>query len=247
MMAADDLAPLLAKQPPATVGFRQGRIIAWNPITAENVIDVAGSLMTDLPILNTAEAGLLAPGDVVGIEVVGSGGAQTWYIKGRITIPNTPQAGSALSAWAARGKLAKADDFVEFSGTTFAAPSDGLGPTITDFLVGNSGQALLFISAELNTPDSSLAQSGTKPCFMGFDLSGPTNLAPDISRSLEINFGWSMPSGASMAAGITSSPTKMVPLTGLAPGTYTIDARYRAGGTGGNAGAALRSLFAVPI
>ena len=98
----EDLAPLLAQQPSGSVGFRQGTVVAWDPITASNVVDVGGTLLTDVPILNSTESLILKPNDVVGLLSTGEG-AKSFWIVGRITIPGTPQAASALTAVGLRG------------------------------------------------------------------------------------------------------------------------------------------------
>jgi hypothetical protein len=220
--------------------------VSWDPITASNVISVGGSTLTDVPILNTAEAGLLAPGDVVGLLSTGEG-ARSFWILGRITVPGTPQAGTALSAWAGRGKLATADGLYLFGDTSFAPASDGSGPTITNFAVGNSGQALVFISAQVNNPGGPIDTAAFREAYFSFQLSGPTNIGPSVDRSLGVGADWS--SSSAIAIGAESNATRMVPLIGLVPGIYTIDARYQinAGAAGGTATVQRRSLFAVPI
>lgn len=94
-MRSDDLVPLLVPPPQAVgLGFRQGVIQTWNPANAENTVLVGGTLLQNLPILNTAEALLLGAGDVVGILTYQS----SWWILGRITIPGTPQAVATLGS-----------------------------------------------------------------------------------------------------------------------------------------------------
>ncbi len=247
-MRTDDLAPLLAKQPTPAVGFRQGVVLAWDPITCQNQVNIGGTVLADLPILNTSEAGILAQGDVVSVFTTGQG-AQSWWIIGRATIPNTPQAGTALSAWGARGKLATADANYVFSHTSFAPAADGSGPTITDFSVGNSGQALVFITARLGTPGGSMVVNAFKGTWMSFQLSGPTSIGPAEGRSLEVAVDWLLSTGTAINGGGLNA-TRMVPLTGLTPGTYSIDARYKVtspSGGSNDAVAQLRSLFAVPL
>lgn len=101
MSGTDDLAPLFDKSEPG-VRFRQGTILAWNPATGENTIDVAGGQLTNVPVLNTSEAIALKAGHVVGL--LGQGMA--WFIIGRITPPNDPSfAGASLSFSAANGQF----------------------------------------------------------------------------------------------------------------------------------------------
>lgn len=101
-MLGDDLAGLFA--PPQTgpgVGFRQGLVMAWNANTGQNTINVAGSLITDVPILNTGEAIALKAGHVVGLLTFNS----SWFVLGRITPPNDPNfAGASLAVESKRAQ-----------------------------------------------------------------------------------------------------------------------------------------------
>ncbi|HEY3484350.1 MAG TPA: hypothetical protein VGK49_03150, partial [Ilumatobacteraceae bacterium] len=114
-MRSDDLVPLLAQSPGPAVGFRQGVIVTWDQETAENTVLVGRSIMTNLPILNTSEAAILAEGDVVGILVAGA----TWGILGRFTIPGTPEAVSALSSL--RTESDSVPDFEALTSLSFTA------------------------------------------------------------------------------------------------------------------------------
>jgi hypothetical protein len=93
-MRSDDLTPLLSGKHTVGTGFRQGVIITWNPDTAENTVSVAGSVLTNLPILNTSEASLLDTGDVVAVITMGS----SFAILGRLVIPGTPQAVTSIQS-----------------------------------------------------------------------------------------------------------------------------------------------------
>lgn len=97
-MIGDDLSSLFdptGDQPP--VRFRQGEIVAWDPATGQNTVDVAGGELTDVPVLNTGEAIALKAGHVVGMLVQG----RTAFIIGRITPPNDPNFAGASVAFAA--------------------------------------------------------------------------------------------------------------------------------------------------
>lgn len=96
-MTTDDLTPLFDKEAPG-VRFRQGTITAWDPSNGTNTVDVAGGVLTDVPVLNTGEAIALKAGHVVGL--LGQG--MTWFIIGRITPANDPQFAGASVAFAAK-------------------------------------------------------------------------------------------------------------------------------------------------
>lgn len=101
-MLGDDLTSLFA--PPSTgpgVGFRQGLVVSWDSNTGENVINVAGTLFSNIPVLNTAEAIALKAGHVVGLLTAGP----SWFVLGRITPPNDPNfAGASLAVESKRAQ-----------------------------------------------------------------------------------------------------------------------------------------------
>lgn len=163
--ANDDLTPLLTKAPAPGVGFRQGVVLSWNQETAENTVEVAGATLTDLPILNTNEALLLEPGAVVGILTAGP----TWFILGRVTVPNTPAAASALGMVSDRILVDQKFGTVPTSSTTYQALS---GPVVPDVLIGNSGKALLLFGASLNYGTATSAN--TEGGQVGVAVSGAT-------------------------------------------------------------------------
>jgi hypothetical protein len=96
----DDLSPLFDQGGPG-VRFRQGQIVSWDASNGTNTIDVAGGLLTDVPVLNTGEAIALKAGHVVGL--LGQG--NSWFIIGRITAPNDPSfAGASVDFSAENGQ-----------------------------------------------------------------------------------------------------------------------------------------------
>jgi hypothetical protein len=94
----DDLSGLFGGGP-AGLRFRQGTVLTWNPSTGENTVDLAGGTLTNVPIINTAEAVALKPGHVVGM--LGQG--RTWFILGRVTPPNDPNFAGASLAFGSAG------------------------------------------------------------------------------------------------------------------------------------------------
>src|SRR5688500_10078081 len=100
-MLTDDLVAALAPPPAsggAAVGYRQGVIRSYDQTTGANTVEVGGALLTNLSLLNTSEALLLTPGAVVGVLTAGP----AWFILGRVTVPCTPEALSALSMISSR-------------------------------------------------------------------------------------------------------------------------------------------------
>lgn len=180
--------------------YRQGRVIEWNPATAESLVDVDGVLIENMPILNTSEALLLRPDSVVAIAVVGS----TWGILGRMIIPGTDDAASALSAI---GAVTDKITTSQSTGSTSFTDLATVGPQVT-VQVGPSGRLLSIVSA-------TIAKSGT--AFfgaMGVQLSGVNSAAPDLNESLRFE-------------GLqTPGCSRVVLHTGLSPGNTTVTAKY---------------------
>lgn len=94
-MRSEDLAPLLADKGLPGVGFRQGKVVSFNANTGANTIDVAGTALVDVPMLNSGEAVALKAGHVVGLLTFKS----SWWILGRVTVPNSAQFASASVAF----------------------------------------------------------------------------------------------------------------------------------------------------
>lgn len=95
----DDLTPLVLPRQKEALGFHQGVIQAWNSETGQNTVNIAGAFVNDLPILNTGEAIVLKVGHVVAILRFRS----TYFILGRITIPQDPQFAGASVAFGSAG------------------------------------------------------------------------------------------------------------------------------------------------
>jgi len=88
----DDLSVLFGKPDPG-VRFRQGTVQWWDPANGQNIIDVGGGSLVNVPVLNTGEAIALKEGHVVGL--LGHGGS--WFVLGRITPADDPNfAGSSV-------------------------------------------------------------------------------------------------------------------------------------------------------
>jgi hypothetical protein len=211
-MRADDLVPLLLPESGAGLGFRQGVVVEWNPETAENQILIGGTVMQDLPILNTSEAALLAPGAVVGVITNGA----TWFVLGRITIPNTPEAASALQLVSGR--------FVTDMVATMESTSSGsygdlatVGPQVT-VRVSASGKLLLILSAATNFNS---AAGGTDGGALSFAVTGETSIVAGTYPFFDIG-GVS----GSVVFGRAGTASGAILLTGLNPGEHTVTAKY---------------------
>lgn len=96
-MRSSDLSTLFGATA-AGAQLGQGVILSWDPNTGSNTVDWAGTILTDVPMLNTAEAITFKPGHVV--VLLGQGGS--WFIIGRVTKPGDPSFASASVAFDAK-------------------------------------------------------------------------------------------------------------------------------------------------
>lgn len=93
MFRTSDLTPALATPARPDLGFHQGIVVSWNNQTGENLIDMSGTALENLPMLNIAESITVQPGYVVGILRF----KKTYFILGRILSPGIPDFGSGTS------------------------------------------------------------------------------------------------------------------------------------------------------
>lgn len=221
MARSNDLVPLFAESGGPGVGMRQGVVVTFNNDTAENTVQVGNSLMTNLAILNSTEASLLAPGDVV--TILTSGG--TWGILGRFTQPGTPEAVSAIESITNRIQAAEDISSGTRNSTSWGDLTGvGVGPAVT-IRVGSSGRVLAFWSAEIGQTTvvgTATLQSQTKNTpHVGVQVSGANTIAPEAWHALNVN----LESASSSQFWIQA--TAMHLYTGLNPGNTTFTMKYR--------------------
>jgi hypothetical protein len=231
-MTYPDIASLFSpppKGPSQDLRYRQGRVVAWNPLTAQNIIEVGGTELVDLPILNTTEALIIAPGDTVGLAVIGTeGGARTMAILGRWTIPNTPGAASALSAVGIyTAEIAATETTTSVAYTDLAT----VGPVVANIPVGGSGRCLVFFSAVLNPTTNDGAS-------MSCDVAGATTVAAPAGQPLS-----RLQADASQ---LSFMATRVSVISGLNLGYHTFTAKYRST-FGAAASIGQRVLIVVPF
>lgn len=221
--ASDDLTPLLAQQPAPTVGLRSGIVREWNPVTAENVIEVDGVRVENIGIFNTNEALLLQPGDVVKILTSGTG-ASSWGILGRFTLPGTPEAASALKMVSSRIVAARDDTMGTRNDAAYGdLTGSGVGPAVTA-TISSSGKALVFWSADVGAVAWRRIWTGG----VSVAVSGATTRAADGAFSMGPFL--EHPASGSPGAALTSGGIQcamMHVFTGLTAGLNTFTLKYR--------------------
>lgn len=220
-MRSDDLVPLLKPAPGPAVGFRQGVIVTWDQDDGSNTVLVGGSIMTNLKMLNTTEASLLAPGDVVGILTAGA----TWAIMGRFVTPGTPEAVSAIQSITNRIQAAEDSTQGSRNSTTFGdLTGTSVGPEVT-IRIGSSGRALVFWGAEIG---QTAAYQELNTPHVGVELSGANTVSPSLDHAL--NYNLRHPGTGFAGAALSSSWFQFATMhlyEDLAPGDTTFTLKYR--------------------
>lgn len=243
---ADDLTSLFGPDPAGAsqdVRFRQGVVQSWNPLTAQNTVLIGSTVLVDLPVLNTSEALVLAAGDVVSVAVIGDmAGARTYGIWGRMTIPGSAGAATALRALGVYAQFdtnngsTTTNGYVDLTGAT-------VGPQVTA-PIGNSGRVKVTISCQMeSTFDPTL---GAK-CAMGFELGGANTLAAANDKALV----WFNSLTGAPAVGITQHFIMRAAyvhyLSGLTAGDTTFTAKYSSGSSGTTANFSDRTIIVEPL
>lgn len=222
-MSVDDLAgaiPDPSRQPLQPMGYRQGTIVTWNPVTLENTVDVGGAVLPNVPVLGVAEATTFQPGTTVGLMVVES----TWAIVGTFVRPGTAAAAQAISLLSSRTKAQTIN--VQETTTSFAwTDLATVGPSVT-VTIGPSGRALMFLSAKGGW--SLVVADVYQGAFMTAQLSGANTLAADLQWAAFIETQHGSTTFATVSATIASAYT----FDNLTPGETTFTAKYSVGASG---------------
>lgn len=230
--ASDDLVPLLAPPPQAGVGFRQGTILTFNPVTGANTIDVAGVTLTDLPILNTSDAANLNPGDIVGILTTGP----SWFIAGRIIAPGAPGAGGALAI----GRTTASFNTNSLSMTNGSYV--GSSPAVTVY-IGDAGRCIVMVGADLQYgAGAALGAGGAMSYEIKNADTGVVYLAPTDQAAFK---AWNNISGGAWNA--IHRATYVHYHSGIPAGRYTFTACYRSLQAPTAANFADRTIVVQPI
>lgn len=227
MARLDDLAPLLGRAAGDGVGFHQGVVLSWDPVTATNTVAVGGSVLPNVPILNTNEALLLQPGAVVGLLTWKS----SWFILGRITVPGTPDAASALRMVGDRIVAASVSENESTTSTTYADMATP-GPAIT-VPIAKSGRAIVIIGASISVGTDDTGDAS----FVGAGPGGATLNQPTTPFGVSSN---------SAAGAISVSGSQANLLTNLAQGDWTFTMKYRSS-NGDPVNIGNRTIIAMPF
>lgn len=207
------LTPPPLSQPSQGVRFRQGLVVSFDPDTLSNVVNVGGTLLTDLPLLGIAEAASIAEGSVVGLLAMeGTTGMATYAIVGLFVTPNTAAATDAitrLSQNIVTSTVAALESTSSATYTDLTTP----GPSVT-IRVKASGRVLVYVSCQTAVENKQVA--------MSFDMAG-ANVAA-ASDDTSFLFGHTVSSAGENSVIFA---TRLAELHGLNPGLTTFTAKYR--------------------
>lgn len=120
--AVDLTAPRTGGDAPPPVAYHQGVVVAYNPDTGANTIQVAGSTHTDLPVLGVTDSLGLLPGNTVSVLYWQS---QFWLI-GRVARPGSGDFGQLIVRNSNGDYVQLRDGGVVFFEGSVAAQSPGV-------------------------------------------------------------------------------------------------------------------------
>jgi len=200
-----------AAGPGQPMTYRQGTVVSWNEFTLENEVNVGGTVLRNLPVLGVGDAAAIEAGSTVGLMVAG----RTMAIIGRLVIPGTAAAESAITMLSRQVYSTSIDASGATSSATFGDLDDAVGPVV-DVDIRAGGRALVMLSALIT-------YEGDLGGFMSFEMAGAnTGSATDLNAL----------AGTALNADIVTiydhGATRVVLLTGLTPGRTTFVAKYRA-------------------
>jgi hypothetical protein len=226
-MRSNDLVPYLGNGGGSGNSKRQGVIVSWDPDNGDNVVNVGGALLENLPFYNSTEASLLSPGDVVVVETFGG----SFAILGRIFYPGTPEAVSAFQAITSRVQGATDDTDGTRNSLTFGdLTGTSVGPSVT-VRIGTSGKAWVCWSAEIGQTVNgvgSLQWMQKNTPHVGVEISGANTVPAVDGVALNLNLEHPAPAAPGEALSSTWIQCAMTYVfVNLNPGLTTFTMKYR--------------------
>lgn len=251
-----DLAGELFPPDREFVGFAQGTLRAWNPETFENVVEVHGTQIEDLPVASGVEALTYAPGNVIMLTrwKPGSGrGAASYWIGmgGRVVFPGEGQGEAAIAFMTTTLAKTIVDELVS---ALLVSPA---GQDLAAFVIGQRIHAAVAPNAaSYNTPSnytslpdgpsiSDVPVSSSGVALVGVQFRTQMTASPTNTNTMWMSYQVSGASSVSAldsnakvsgiadtdAANITNMQGQEMAwskLTGLNEGLHTFEPQYRA-------------------
>lgn len=231
--STSDLTPLLQAAPTATMRYASGVIVSWDIGSFENVIEVRGSLLVNLPVLSGTDALTYKSGDVVsliGADQQGTRGVASYAILGKFIVPGagkaeeaiewmTSELGRAIAAavLADRVESDTKSNQVTTPGTAtwqdgnFSGSPDP-GPTV-DIEISERGAAIIIANAFIQGQNGAVGR-------MGFETSGATTRDASWAKSADFSIQDAPPDH------VGASVTGVTHFTDLAPGLHKFEAKF---------------------
>jgi len=249
-VSTDDLTPLFSRDQGPEMRMGQGRILGWNPTTWENEVEWRGTVLRNLPVLAGTDAMTYRRGDVVVLH----GWEGSWAIAGRYVFPGTGKAERALEFMettlarrlalkvfgeailedtvdgsASIGDQNAGNDWINLPGST--------GPTITDVEIGETGRAMVIMTARLSV-ETHTTDAQIVGAFMSYEVSGATSVVPNLARALELQHV-AQTVGDDDTQVVAATMSRVHVASSLNAGVHTFTAKYSAA----NSGSGQRSTF----
>lgn len=206
------------------VSFRKGTIVSYDQATGDNVVEVGGANVADIPVLGVAEAATYAPGVSVGVLVVDTGGSQSWFIIGRIVRPNTNDYVDAVNRLSNSIFSEQVDASESTTNTSIGDRLTTIGP-IAYPVVKSSGKLLILLSCVMIADDTDIANGGIMTVEIK-DSAGSIWWGAGTLPNLSFYYS----DNAAHALGDSIAYTRAFLVTGFPADTYTVTAKYAAQG-----------------
>lgn len=219
---SDLIQPPLPPGPSQKVGYRQGTVLEFDQLTLNNVVDVGGTRMVNLPLLGVSDASTLVTGAVVGLLAIESTlGTTTYGITGRWVIPGTAAAAEAISLLSVK---TKADSIAtqETCSTFGFSDLTTVGPTVT-IDVGPSGRLLVILTSQIQWIDADAADGNGG--LVSVAMSGANTMTANAGAAV-INPTAFFASTSTANAAVQGTYTAAAVFSGLNPGTTTLTMKY---------------------
>lgn len=234
--ATSDLTPLLQPAPGAQMRYAAGTIVAWNPATFENIVDLRGVPLVNVPVLSGPAGLTYREGDVValmGSDPAGRRGVASYAVIGRLVVPGpgvaaeaiaymTTELGEALAASIFSDRITNDrvtgtlffDDSVPNTDWIDGSSQGSEGPVVSSRIT-STGRALAIVSASIRVKDTGNVQ-------MSLEVESQGNVTHEPS-DIRANAAMWTNTEDSIQANITGVSV----IEDLAEGVNTFTAMYR--------------------
>lgn len=208
----DELAQLLSQAVNKTnrmadLAFHSAKLLAWDPVTGQNTVQVLGSTLTDLPVLSASGTLALEPGATVGVLRT----LTQYFIIGRISDPNTANYAAVRAAPSYHsGVTPGAFNQGQAANTTSGYVANGNTVTFTSY----TGNWLVLLNAQIEL-------SGLRAAArFSYSASGAQTVAASDARAAMTNDDGG---GMGVLLTLTYSNTH----EGGAPGVITVTPQFK--------------------